>query len=299
MSLTALFKQKTVFSLEVFPPKKDSPTDAILPTLKRLQSLQPDFISVTLGAGGTNHCDGTVAVADLIQNQLNIPAVSHVPGLYQSKDQVLALLDRLDQIHVKNILALRGGRIPGKEPVGDFNHANELVKFVHEQRPDFSIASACYPNCHTEAADFVDDISHLKEKVAAGADHLISQLFFDNQAFYDFKEKTEIAGINVPIEAGIMPCTNKNQIERITQISGVPIPKKFAAIMDRYQDSKEAMLDAGIAFAVDQIIDLVSQGVDGIHLYTMNKSKIAKRIWEETESVFAASNLAKQKANQN
>lgn len=121
MSLTALFKQKTVFSLEVFPPKKDSPTDAILPTLKRLQSLQPDFISVTLGAGGTNHCDGTVAVADLIQNQLNIPAVSHVPGLYQSKDQVLALLDRLDQIHVKNILALRGDRIPGKEPVGDFN----------------------------------------------------------------------------------------------------------------------------------------------------------------------------------
>ncbi|KRL73365.1 5,10-methylenetetrahydrofolate reductase [Lentilactobacillus parakefiri DSM 10551] len=273
----------------MFPPKKDSPTDAILPTLKRLQSLQPDFISVTLGAGGTDHCNGTVTIADLIQNQLNIPAVSHVPGLYQTKEQVLALLDRLDSINVKNILALRGDRIPGKTPVGDFSHANELVHFVHERRPDFSIASACYPNCHTEAADFVDDIGHLKEKVDAGADHLISQLFFDNQAFYDFKEKTEIAGINVPIEAGIMPCTNKNQIERITQISGVPIPKKFAAIMDRYQDSKEAMLDAGIAYAVDQIIDLVSQGVDGIHLYTMNKSKIAKRIWEETRSVFEAS----------
>lgn len=298
MSLTALFKTKTVFSLEVFPPKKSSPTDAILPTLKRLQSINPDFISVTLGAGGTEHCDGTVEIANIIQNKLNIPAISHVPGLYQTKSEVLALLDRLDSINVKNILALRGDKIPGKEPAGDFNHANELVQFVHEQRPDFSIASACYPNYHTEAPDFVDDITHLKEKVDAGADHLISQLFFDNQAFYDFKEKTEIAGIHVPIEAGIMPCTNKNQIERITQISGVPIPKKFAAIMDRYQNSEEAMLDAGIAFAVDQIIDLVSQGVDGIHLYTMNKSKIAKRIWDETKSVFAAADLAKQTANQ-
>ncbi|MBW0245875.1 methylenetetrahydrofolate reductase [NAD(P)H] [Lentilactobacillus parabuchneri] len=297
MSLTELFKHKTVFSLEVFPPKKTSPTEAILPTLTRLQSLNPDFISVTLGAGGTDHCDGTVEIANLIQNKLNIPAVSHVPGLYQTKEQVLALLDRLDSINVKNILALRGDRIAGKQPAGDFTHANELVKFVKEQRPDFTVANACYPNCHTEAAGFVDDLAHLKEKVDAGADHLISQLFFDNQAFYDFKEKTEIAGINVPIEAGIMPCTNKNQIERITQISGVPIPKKFAAIMDRYQDSKEAMLDAGIAFAVDQIIDLVSQGVDGIHLYTMNNSKIAKRIWDETESVFAASDLSKQKAN--
>ncbi|KRK88258.1 methylenetetrahydrofolate reductase [NAD(P)H] [Lentilactobacillus sunkii] len=295
MSLTELFKTKTVFSLEVFPPKKSSPTEAILPTLKRLQSIHPDFISVTLGAGGTDHCNGTVEIANLIQNQLDIPAVSHVPGLYQSKEDVLALLDRLDSINVKNILALRGDRIPGKEPVGDFNHANELVAFVHEQRPDFSIASACYPNCHTEAPDFVNDITHLKQKVDAGADHLISQLFFDNQAFYDFKEKTELAGIHVPIEAGIMPCTNKNQIERITQISGVPIPKKFAAIMDRYQNSEEAMLDAGIAFAVDQIIDLVSQGVDGIHLYTMNKSKIAKRIWNETRSVFEAADTSIQK----
>lgn len=295
MSLTELFKTKTVFSLEVFPPKKSSPTEAILPTLKRLQSIHPDFISVTLGAGGTDHCNGTVEIANLIQNQLDIPAVSHVPGLYQSKEDVLALLDRLDSINVKNILALRGDRIPGKEPVGDFNHANELVAFVHEQRPDFSIASACYPNCHTEAPDFVNDITHLRQKVDAGADHLISQLFFDNQAFYDFKEKTELAGIHVPIEAGIMPCTNKNQIERITQISGVPIPKKFAAIMDRYQNSEEAMLDAGIAFAVDQIIDLVSQGVDGIHLYTMNKSKIAKRIWNETRSVFEAADTSIQK----
>lgn len=293
MSLTALFKDKTVFSLEVFPPKKNSPKEAILPTLQQLQSISPDFISVTLGAGGSDHYTGTVSIADLIQNQLNIPAVAHVPGLYQTEIQVLNLLDHLSEINVKNILALRGDRIPGKEPVGVFNHANELVAFVRKNRPDFSIASACYPDCHTEASGFVDDIAHLKAKVDAGADHLISQLFFDNQSFYDFKEKTEIAGINVPIEAGIMPCTNKKQIERITQITGVPLPKKFSAILDRYQDSKQAMRDAGIAFAVDQIIDLVSEGVDGIHLYTMNHADIAERIWEATKSVFAAANQKK------
>lgn len=290
MSLTALFKNKTVFSLEVVPPKKDSPKEAILPTLQQLQSINPDFISVTLGAGGSDHYTGTVQIADLIQNQLNIPAVAHVPGLYQTREQVLNLLDNLSEFNVKNILGLRGDKIPGKQPVGDFNHANDLVAFVHQNRPDFSIASACYPNCHPEATGFVDDIAHLRTKVDAGADHLISQLFFDNQAFYDFQEKAEIAGIHVPIEAGIMPCTNKKQIERITQITGVPLPKKFSAILDRYQNSKEAMRDAGIAFAVDQIIDLVSEGVDGIHLYTMNHADIAERIWNATKSVFDAAN---------
>ena len=294
MSLTALFKDKTVFSLEVFPPNKDSPKEAILPTLQQLQAINPDFISVTLGAGGSTHSSGTVQITDLIQNQLNIPAVAHVPGLYQTKEQVLNLLDHLAENNVKNILALRGDRIPGKEPAGVFNHANELISFVHEKRPDFSIASACYPDCHAEAASFVDDIAHLRQKVDAGADHLISQLFFDNQSFYDFKEKTEIAGIHVPIEAGIMPCTNKKQIERIASITGVPLPKKFVAILDRYADSKEAMRDAGIAFAVDQIIDLVSEGVDGIHLYTMNRADIAERIWDATKSVFAAANSKKQ-----
>ncbi len=293
MSLTALFNTKTVFSLEVFPPKKDSPKEAILPTLQQLQSLQPDFISVTLGAGGSSHYTGTVQIADLIENQLNIPAVAHVPGLYQTPESVLNLLDNLAEINVKEILVLRGDRIPSKDPLGYFNHANELVQFIHENRPDFHIASACYPDCHTEAASFVDDITHLKDKVDAGADHLISQLFFNNQSFYDFREKAAIAGIKVPIEAGIMPCTNKKQIERMSQITGVPLPKKFSAILDRYQDSKEAMRDAGIAYAVDQIIDLVSEGVDGIHLYTMNRADIAERIWDATKSVFEASNRKK------
>ena len=291
MNLTELSKTKTIFSLEVFPPKKTSPNSTVLDTISKFKAVNPDFISVTLGAGGSNHFEGTIEVADIIQNQLGIEAVAHVPGLYQSKQDVLKLLDKLNSINVENVLALRGDHIPERKPVGDFNHANELVEFIKENRPEFDVTGACYPNCHQDSKDFIDDIANLKRKVECGADHLITQLFFDNNAFYDFYEKTRIAGINVPIEAGIMPCTNKNQIDRITAITGVPIPRKFKAILDRYADNKEAMRDAGIAFAVDQIIDLVSQGVDGIHLYTMNRADIACRIYEDTKSVFKAAEV--------
>ncbi len=225
MNLTELFDNKTVFSLEVFPPKKGAPGEAILPTIQQLQAINPDFISVTLGAGGSDHYAGTVSIADLIQNHLNIPTVAHVPGLYQTESQVLQLLDQLSEINVKNILALRGDKIPDKRPTGVFDHANQLVAFVHEKRPDFNIISACYPNCHYEATSFVDDIAHLKEKVDAGAKQLISQMFFDNQSFYDFKEKVENAGIRVPIEAGIMPCTSKKQTEKDLSNNGRPPPK--------------------------------------------------------------------------
>jgi len=291
MNLTALSNQKTIFSLEVFPPKKSTPDSAILDTISHFKAVDPDFISVTLGAGGTNPLGGNIEVADIIQNQLGIDAVAHVPGLYQTKSEVLQLLDKLDEINVHNILALRGDRIANRKPVGEFNHANELVEFIKSNRPKFNILGACYPNCHTDADSFIDDIANLKVKVDSGADHLITQLFFDDDAFYEFYEKARIAGINVPIEAGIMPCTNKRQIERITSITGVPVPKKFQAILDRYADNKEAMRDAGIAFAVDQIIDLVSRGVDGIHLYTMNQADTATRIYNETKSVFKATEV--------
>ncbi|KRL05792.1 methylenetetrahydrofolate reductase [NAD(P)H] [Liquorilactobacillus oeni] len=288
MKLTELFKTKTVFSLEVFPPKNEMSGSEIIPTLEKLRGVSPDFISVTLGAGGTEHSKGTVEVADFIQNKLKIPAVAHVPGLYLTKKQVLNLLDQLAEVHVNNILALRGDYIADKKPAGDFCHANELVEFIKKERPGISIAGACYPDKHREAASFVEDITCLKRKIDSGSDHLITQLFFDNQTFYDFKEKAEIAGINVPIEAGIMPCTNKRQIERITKVSGVPIPQKYKKMLDKYQDNKEALKDAGIAYAVEQIVDLVSQGVDGIHLYTMNHAEVAQRIWDETKTVFKA-----------
>ncbi|AMV63014.1 5,10-methylenetetrahydrofolate reductase [Pediococcus damnosus] len=286
MKLTEIFKHKTVFSFEVFPPHGEAPVDKIRKTLTNLEHIHPDFISVTLGAGGIGAQNQTVGIANFIQNDLNIPAVAHIPGLYQSKEDVRKLLAELSGHHISNILALRGDKIAGRTPVGDFNHANELVSFIKEQPGDFQLMGACYPQCHQEAANLIEDIANLKRKVDAGADHLISQLFYENQCFYDFMDQTRSAGISVPIEAGIMPVTNKSQIERMAKISGKPLPEKFAAILNHYADNKEALRDAGIAYAIDQIVDLVAHGVDGIHLYTMNHSKVAQRIWDATASLF-------------
>ncbi|MHA8263605.1 methylenetetrahydrofolate reductase [NAD(P)H] [Lactobacillaceae bacterium Melli_B3] len=288
MNIADFFRHKTVFSLEVFPPKKYSSVETILPTLTALKNVNPDFISVTLGAGGSAQNDGTIAVVNLIQNHLNIPAVAHVPGLYQDQHQVDQLIKRLQKVNVDNILALRGDRIPGLAPRGVFEHASDLIEYVHNQYPDINIASACYPECHQEATSFLEDIENLKIKINSGSDHLISQLFFDNNHFYEFREKLSLAGVHVPVEAGIMPCTSKKQIERITQIAGVPVPDKFKKMMDRYADNKLALKDAGIAYAIDQIVDLVSQGVDGIHLYTMNHPEVAQRIWDATKNIFNA-----------
>lgn len=291
MKLTDIFKHKTVFSFEVFPPHGEAPVDKIRNTLTNLDHIHPDFISVTLGAGGIGAQNQTVEIADFIQNNLNIPAVAHIPGLYQSREDVRKLLAELSDHHITNILALRGDKITGKNPVGDFTHANELVSFIKEQADSFQIIGACYPQCHQEAANLTTDIINLKRKVDAGADHLISQVFYENQCFYDFVEQTRSAGISVPIEAGIMPVTNKNQIERMAKISGKPLPEKFVTILNHYADNKEALRDAGIAYAIDQIVDLVSHGVDGVHLYTMNHSRVAQIIWDATASLFQYSEV--------
>ncbi|QEA31465.1 methylenetetrahydrofolate reductase [NAD(P)H] [Secundilactobacillus malefermentans] len=288
MKLTEVFKQKTVFSFEVFPPHGKTPLVKIKQTLEELEDIHPDFISVTLGAGGTGKRDSTVEIAGLIQNDLHIPAVAHIPGLYQSKKDVQGLLDQFAAHHVTNIMALRGDRVPGHEPVGDFDHADDLVKFI-KQNGDFDVIGACYPQCHQEAKDIATDIRFLKQKVDCGTEHLISQLFFDNQCFYDFTKQARQADIIVPIEAGIMPVTNQKQIARIADISGTPLPEKFLTIMNRYVDNPEAMRDAGIAYAIDQIVDLVAHGVDGVHLYTMNHSQVAQRIWAATKTLFEAS----------
>lgn len=285
MALTDLFEKKTVFSLEVFPPHTQVGIENLSKTLVDLKQIKPDFISVTLGAGGLAKSEDTIKVADFIQNDLKIPAVAHVPGLYQSKDKITKLLDDLAAHDVKNVLVLRGDAIEGEIPVGEFNHANDLAAFIKEYGT-FDIAGACYPQVHLESTSTVDDIRYLKKKVDAGITHLITQVFFDNTHFYNFKERLELADIAAPVEAGIMPCTNKKQIERIAQITGIELPKKFVSILSRYENKPEAMRDAGIAFAVDQIVDLVSSGVDGIHLYTMNNADNAKRIWEATHSLF-------------
>lgn len=277
---------KRGFSLEIFPPKRTDSIDTIYSALDELKCLKPDFISVTYGAGGSGS-NATIEIASAIKQKYGIESVAHMPCLYLSREDVLQQLETLKANGIKSILALRGDIRSDIQPVGDFGHASDLISFIKENG-DFNIIGACYPEGHSESASAIDDIRFLKRKVDAGTDSLITQLFFDNGYFYSFREKAAIAGISVPIEAGIMPVINKRQIERMASLGGVKLPKKFVAMMERYENNPIAMRDAGIAYAVDQIVDLISHGVDGIHLYTMNNLYIAKKIYEAVYRLLAA-----------
>ncbi len=277
MSIAEKFgKGRTVFSFEVFPPKKTSSIDTIYSTLDELRDLNPDFISVTYGAGGSQAGDITAEIAAHI-NSLGITSAAHLTCINNSKGDILRILDRFKALGIENILALRGDINPDITPKEDFRHASDLIKFIKENG-DFNISGACYPEGHIETPSIIEDIRCLKIKVDAGAEHLVSQLFFDNAVFYDFLEKARIAGINVPVEAGVMPVTNTKQIKRMVSMCGASLPAKFSKVMQKYENNPEALRDAGIAYAIDQIVDLVSNGVDGIHLYTMNNPYVARRI---------------------
>lgn len=287
MKLSNLFNgEKTVFSFEVFPPKRDMPIETIYNTLDELQHLKPDFISVTYGASGSLADNSTCEIASAIKHKYGIESAAHLTCINSTKEEVTEVLRRLHDNGIENILALRGDLVPDHPPKKEFKHASELITFIKGTDYDFGISGACYPEGHLDSRNQVDDILNLKKKVDAGAEHLISQLFFDNDLFYDFVEKARIAGINVPIEAGIMPVVNKKQIERMVSLCGASLPSKFTKMMSRYEHKPEAMRDAGIAYAVNQIVDLVSQGVDGVHLYTMNNPYIARRISESVKSLF-------------
>ncbi|MCQ2575408.1 MAG: methylenetetrahydrofolate reductase [NAD(P)H] [Treponema sp.] len=287
--------KKTIFSFEIFPPKKNMPIDTIFNTLDELKDLKPDFISVTFGAGGSENCDNALAIASRIKNECNVESVIHMPAINMTKADALYCLEQFQKAGIENILALRGDRVEGKEPCNDFPHASDLISFIRDfdsNRTDgkyFKIFGACYPELHPQSPSVFDDIDNLKKKVDAGASHLLSQLFFDNEKFYRFQERCQIRGIDVPIEAGIMPATNKKSIERMVSMTNAQLPKKFTDMMERYGDHPEAIRDAGIAYAIDQIIDLVTHGVQGIHLYTMNNPHVARKIYEATKSLFDVS----------
>ena len=281
MKLCELFgKGRTVFSCEVFPPKKNDPVDSIYRTLDGLKDIRPDFISVTFGAGGSKVNQTTREIAALIENQYHIPAMAHLTCV-AAVDRLLADL-KTDA--VENVLALRGDVNPDCPPKADFKYAGDLVRYIRE-RGDFGVSAACYPEGHLESPDLVSDIRHLKEKVDAGAQHLVSQLFFDNEDFFRFLERARIAGINVPIEAGIMPVLSKSSIQRMVSMCGASLPGKLTRILARYGDHPEALREAGIAYAIDQISDLIAGGVEGIHLYTMNNPEVAKEIAGSISSI--------------
>jgi methylenetetrahydrofolate reductase (NADPH) len=276
------FNQKnTVVSFEIFPPKKDSPIHTIYKTIEELADLSPDFISVTYGAGGASH-NHTIKIASLVQNKYNIDALAHLTCLTATKDEIKATVDELKDQNVHNILALRGDFPENKDvdfpnPL-HFTYASDLLKHIKENNPDFCMGAACYPEGHLECKSYQQDLLNLQTKVKSGSDFLISQMFFDNQYFYNFLTNLHCLSLDIPVMAGIMPVVNKKQIEKIVSLCGASIPVKFRKILDRYGDQPEALQAAGISYATDQIIDLLSSGVRGIHLYTMNRPEIAKEI---------------------
>ncbi len=283
MKIKDMFDKGTVFSFEIFPPKKTAPIEVIYNTIEELVDLKPDFISVTYGAGGSSDKVSTSLIAQRIKEK-GIEAAAHLPCINYTKHEIVTVLQEFKDHGIENILALRGDINPDIEPKKEFKYASELVEFI-KANGDFDIAGACYPEGHVDTPDMIQDILNLKKKVDAGAAHLISQLFFDNTHFYSFLEKARIAGINVPIEAGIMPVTNKKSIERMVSMCGASLPPKFVKVMQKYENNPEALRDAGIAYAIDQIVELVSNGVDGIHLYTMNNPYVARKITEAVGSL--------------
>lgn len=288
MLIKELFtKKKPVISLEIFPPKPETPIDTILKTIDELKDLKPDYISVTYGAGGSSKSH-TVQLADIIKNQYGIEALAHLTCITSTKDDVNRILGELKEAGVENVLALRGdmpqdgSAIPIDEK--HYHYAKDLISHIRAYG-GFSIGAACYPEGHIECSDKIKDLRHLKEKVETGADFLITQLFLDNEFYFSFKEKLDIMGIDIPVTTGIMPVINKKSIERITSLCGAAIAPKFRRILDKYEHNPEALKEAGIAYATEQIIDLLSSGVDGIHLYTMNRPEVAKKIISDISTI--------------
>ena len=274
----------------MFPPKKTTSIDTIYNTLYGLRGLRPDFISVTYGAGGSEaQKNKTCEIASLIKSEYQIEPVSHLTCVGSTKQDIMEFLDRLKAEGVQNILSLRGDITPGNDII-DFEHASDLAAFIKNYDDSFNISGACYPEGHCDSANMDQDIENLKKKVDAGVTHLVSQLFFDNNHFYEFMDKVEKAGIHVPIEAGIMPVINKAQIERTVSMCGASFPVKFSKLLNKYAQDPIALKDAGIAFATEQIIDLINNDVRGIHLYTMNNVETATRITNSISNILASCN---------
>lgn len=276
---------RPTLSFEIFPPKGPGDLSSIFSTVDALASLSPDLISVTYGAGGTSR-ENTAEIASAIQNSYNISALAHLTCVGCGEPEMEKILADLKQKGVKNILALRGD-LGENDTRSDFRYAADLISFI-KQNYDFNVFAACYPEKHLEADSLDEDLNCLREKADLGADVLISQLFFDNAAFYSFLEKARARGVKAPIAAGIMPITSTTQINRMVSMCGASIPEPVQQIINAYGHNAMAMKEAGIAYATNQIVDLLAHGADGIHLYTMNQPDIAKRISENIRGILFA-----------
>ncbi|MCM1498842.1 MAG: methylenetetrahydrofolate reductase [NAD(P)H] [Clostridium sp.] len=271
---------KTVLSFEVFPPKKEEEIYDIYKTLDTLKSLHPDFIGVTYGAGGSNS-KKTASIAAYIKNICDIEPIAHLTAVAMDRPFLLSFLDELKEKGIANVLALRGDR-PREMSDEAYNnrvflYAEDIIKIIHTHS-DICVAAACYPEIHPESESRESDLHYLKQKVDTGVNFLITQMFFDNSKFYEFVNLARQKNINVPISAGIMPITSARQLGTSITLSGTSVPQKLSNLVAKYADSPEDMRKAGIDYAVTQIEDLIANGVDGIHIYTMNKVATATNI---------------------
>jgi len=282
MKLTDIIKQDTLsLSFEVFPPKTDSAFGSVKNAVEEIAALRPAFMSVTYGAGGGTS-QYTLDIAKDIKEQYGVPTLAHLTCVSSTRATVKEKINAIRSAGIQNVMALRGD-IP-KELLGadrtnwDYRYAVDLVRELKESNPDFCIGGACYPEIHPESENQKDDIKRLKEKVDAGCDFLTTQMFFDNHLLYNFLYKIREAGITVPVVAGIMPITNANQVERAIQLSGSFMPQRFKSLVDKFGHDPKAMMQAGIAYATDQIIDLFANNITNVHVYSMNKPEVAQKI---------------------
>lgn len=280
-----LEKKKPTLSFEVFPPKTEADYTNIENAIIEIAKLHPSFMSVTYGAGGGTS-QYTTEIAAKLKNDYQVTALAHLTCVSSSKGEIKEQIGKLKEKQIENILALRGDKTENMEfPKKDgYQYAYELVRDI-KAAGDFCVGGACYPEGHVEAATKDEDIIHLKEKVEAGCDFLTTQMFFDNHVLYNFLYRIREAGITVPVVVGIMPVVNGKQIKRITALSGAQLPPRFKSIIDKFGDNPPAMKQAGIAYATEQIVDLLSNGVHAIHVYSMNKPDIAAKIQENLSQI--------------
>lgn len=282
MKLTEILKQDSLsLSFEVFPPKTDMAFDSVKHATEEIAKLSPSFMSVTYGAGGGTS-KYTLEIAKNINERYGVPTLAHLTCVSSTKQTVAEKIEAMKCAGIENVMALRGDLTPELESsdrsAWAYRHAIDLIRDIKESGADFCIGGACYPEIHPESADQKEDIKYLKEKVDAGCDFLTTQMFFDNNLLYNFLYKIREAGITVPIIPGVMPITNANQVERAIKLSGSFMPQRFKSIVDKFGHSPEAMKQAGIAYATDQIIDLFANGITNVHVYSMNKPDVAAKI---------------------
>lgn len=282
MRLDELLKSdKLSLSFEVFPPKTDTAFSSVKEATEEIAKLHPAFMSVTYGAGGGTS-KYTLDIAKNIKDQYGVPTIAHLTCVSSTKETVRQRIKEIKEAGIRNIMALRGDLTPelseSDRSTWDYRHATDLICDIKEIDPDFVIGGACYPEIHPESLNQKEDIKYLKEKVDAGCSFLTTQMFFDNNLLYNFLYKIREAGITVPVIPGIMPITNANQVERAVKLSGSFMPQRFKSLVDKFGYSPEAMKQAGIAYATDQIIDLFANGITNVHVYSMNKPDIAEKI---------------------